>query len=512
MRYTIIILLVALLSGSCDNWLDLEPENERLSMDYWTKKEDVHNTMMSAYVRLRDCQAKMFQWGELRADVLEIKTSSGTEEIEKINKQNITSENSIIEWSQFYKVINSANAVIKYAPVVLTRDPLFTEEEMDQYIAEAKVVRSLAYFYLIKAFREVPLITEPYLTDAQDILQPKVAEEAILDRLILDLKWSLKRVPVSYAASGSSLAWENKGRMTRWAAQTLLADIYLWSEKYKECVDACQLIIDSKRYRLVGNEQEEEDENGTTDQESWFSIFYPGLSEESIFEIYYDHANNQRNSLFGWFQKDGTYLLPQRIIDEFEYDNAVIDLRAKNKTYFKQDSWLGVWKYVGASTDGTTKRSGDKQSPNWIVYRYPEVLLMQAEAYTMLDGGMSEGNKIAAVRALNMVKIRAGVPAIDVDVAAQMSEASLMDEILKERKKEFVGEGKRWFDLVRFAKKDGFSKYKKSVIDILLENVPMNERTIYETKLSNEWSFYFPIHKDEIDISKGVLKQNPAYQ
>lgn len=95
-------------------------------------------------------------------------------------------------------------------------------------------------------------------------------------------------------------------------------------------------------------------------QESWFSIFYPGLSEESIFEIYYDHANNQRNSLFGWFQKDGTYLLPQRIIDEFEYDNAVTDLRAQNKTYYKQDSWLGVWKYVGASTDGTTKRSGDQ--------------------------------------------------------------------------------------------------------------------------------------------------------
>ena len=260
MRYTIIILLVALLSGSCDNWLDLEPENERLSMDYWTKKEDVHNTMMSAYVRLRDCQTKMFQWGELRADVLEIKTSSSTEQIEKINKQNITSENTIIEWAQFYKVINSANAVIKYAPVVLTRDPLFTEEQMDQYIAEAKVVRSLAYFYLVRAFREVPLITEPYLTDAQDIFQPKVAEEAILDRLILDLKWSLKRVPVTYASAGSSLAWENKGRMTRWAAQTLLADIYLWSEKYKECVDACQLIIDSKRYRLVGNEQEEEDE------------------------------------------------------------------------------------------------------------------------------------------------------------------------------------------------------------------------------------------------------------
>lgn len=81
---------------------------------------------------------------------------------------------------------------------------------------------------------------------------------------------------------------------------------------------------------------------------------------------------------------------------------------------------------------------------------------MQAEAYAMLDGGTVESNKVAAVRALNVVKTRAGVPAIDVDVAAQMSEASLMDEILKERKKEFVGEGKRWFDLYALPKKTVF--------------------------------------------------------
>lgn len=513
MRYIIVILFAGLLFGSCDKWLNLEPDSERLSMDYWQKKEDVHNTMMSAYVRLRECQSKMLQWGELRADILEIRSTTSTEEIEKIKKQNITSENSVVKWEQFYKVINSANSVIKYAPVVLAKDPLFSEADMDAYIAEAKVVRCLTYFYLIRAFREVPLITEPFLTDAQGILLPKTSEEEIIDRLILDLKWALKRVPVTYNSNSGGLFvnWQNKCRMTRWAAQTLLADIYLWSERYAECADACKLIVDSKRYRLLGEQlEEDEEDDDLTDNENWFLNFYPGLTEESIFELYYDHANDQTNNLLGLFQKDGTYFLAQTLVDEFEYDAAVSDLRGLNKTYYKQDSWLSVWKYIGTKTDGTTKRPGAIQSANWIIYRYADVLLIQAEAYAMLDETTT--SKKAAVTALNLVKARSGVPTISEDDAVQMSEEMLMAEIMKERKKEFVAEGKRWFDLVRYARKDGFSKYKRAVIDILLANVPMNEKTIYETKLSNEWSFYFPIHKSEIDISKGVLVQNPVYQ
>lgn len=507
MRYIIVIIFAGLLFGSCDKWLNLEPDSERLSMDYWAKKEDVHNTMMSAYSRLRDCQPKMLQWGELRADVLEIRSTESTEEIQKIKKQNITSENKVAEWNLFYKVINSANSVIKYAPVVLAKDPLFTEAQMDSYIAEAKVVRSLVYFYLIRTFREVPLVTEPFLTDAQGLLLPKASEEAIIDRLILDLKWALKRVPVNYSNETSlNVNWQNKCRMTRWAAQTLLADIYLWSEKYTECADACKLIIDSKRYRLVGEQLEEEEEEDNTKRESWFSNFYPGMTDESIFEIYYDHANEQQNNLVGLFQKDGTYFIAESLVEEFEYDDAISDTRAKNKTYYKQDAWLSIWKYIGASPDGTTRRTNAFGSANWIIYRYADVLLMQAEAYAMLH------ENVAAAKVLNLVKSRAGVPTIEADEATQMSEEMLMTEIMTERKKEFVAEGKRWFDLVRYAKKAGYSKYKKAVIDILLANVPMNERTIYETKLSNEWSFFLPIHKSEIDISKGVLQQNPVYQ
>lgn len=501
MKY-IIILLTALLFGSCNNWLDLAPENERLSDAYWTSKEDVRNTMMSCYVRLRDCQEAMVQWGEIRADAV-VLTGKEPEDLLKINKQNLTSDNTFVKWEKFYRVINSANAVIQYTPSVLKKDPLFTEEEADQYIAEAKTVRSLVYFYLIRAFRDVPLVTDAYLTDAQDLFKAKSTDREILDRIILDLKWSLKRLQVTYGS-----LWENKCRATRWAAQTLLADLYLWDGQYKECIDACNLIIKSERFRLLGVLKEEEDNNESINREKWFDIFYPGLSDESIWELHYDHENNQKNLLFDRFKTDGYYKIRVKLVDDFNADESITDLRALNNTFTKDNL---IWKYLGTINDGSTYRGDANKSANWIFYRYADVLLMYAEACVMFQEN-DPVYRLEAVGALNAVKERAGLPAIKVDEALTMSQRSFIETILAERKKEFVAEGKRWFDLVRTAKRNDYTTYKQMIINILLENVPIAEKAIYQTKLSNPYSLYFPIYKTEIDMGDGLLIQNPAYQ
>lgn len=500
MKQICIALILILSIGSCNNWLSIDPENERLSEEYWEKEEDVHNTMMSAYVRLRGCLEKMVQWGEIRADIFEIRQNGdGTLDMENMKNQNITTENKVIQWDPFYKVINSANAVIKYAPIVMGKDPLFTETDMNQYIAEAKVVRSLVYFYLLRTFKEVPLILEPYTTDVQEIFQSKSSERAILDQIFLDLKWAMKRVKTTYYGDKSAEKWQNKARATRWSAQTLLADVYLWDERYSDCISACDVIIDGDKYRLLAETIENSEE--TEVQEGWLSLFYPGLSDESIWELYYDHANNQKNDLFPWFNKDGRYYMNQKLVNE---DFTTDDLRGKNITYYTENTWLGLWKYVGTQPNGTTKRPNTERSANWIFYRYADVLLMQSEAYCMLN------QKSKSIELLNRIKKRAGIQELDPEDAG-LSQKSLLTAIMQERKLEFVGEGKRWFDLVRYAKKNDFMTYKSDVIEILLNNIPMAERAIYKAKLSNSWSFYLPIHKDEIDMGNGILVQNPAY-
>ena len=135
-RIIIVFLFMGLFAG-CNNWLDLQPEDSRVSDQYWTSKEDVQTTMLSCYTRLRECLQQLLIWGELRSENLNVNGIDATVEIGYIHSQDITSDNPFVEWDKMYKVINSANSVITYAPLVLERDPLFSEEEMNAYVAEA---------------------------------------------------------------------------------------------------------------------------------------------------------------------------------------------------------------------------------------------------------------------------------------------------------------------------------------------------------------------------------------
>ncbi|MEG1616291.1 MAG: RagB/SusD family nutrient uptake outer membrane protein [Bacteroidales bacterium] len=489
--------LVLILFSSCNDWLDLEPTNGRLTDLYWQTKSDVHNTMMNCYVRLRgDVQERVLVWGEMRADVLETNDATNLE----IKEQNFNTENNYLAWASFYKVINSANSVIENAEKVLDRDPLFTEEECLAYVAEAKIVRALAYFYLVRTFREVPFVLNSYTSDNQDFYVPTSSEKVILDKLKEDLIWATENAKSYYNTTLTGPdSWQNKSRATKWAAYALLADIYLWNEEYQLCRDACMEIIEKSQLKLVSGEE-------------WYKIFYPGLSSESIFELYYDHGNNQTNNLFNWFNKSARYYLNTGTRTLFE--ETPDDLRGYKKSYYKQDTWYSVWKYMGtkeAGDNGENKRSGNNQSANWIYYRLADIYLIYAEASVFQEEG-NRSNYIEAARALNVIKERAGIPLLDEDRILTMSETMFADEILLERKKEFVGEGKRWFDLVRFSKKENFeSNYRDLVMNILLEIIPLPERPIFQAKMGNPWRYYLPIHKEEMDRSKGVLIQNPAY-
>lgn len=501
----ILLIISAACITSCNSWMDVKPENERLSQQYWTEESDVETTVTSCYSRLRGCLEKMVQWGEIRADIIQVRNTTALEESIKMKEQNIDSDNTLVKWDPFYKVINSANAVIQYSQLVLERDPNFTAEKMDYYMAEAKTLRALAYFYLVRTFREVPLILEPYVSDVQALVQPKATEEALINQILTDLRWSMKRIKEKHITNeSSSNLWQNKGRATRYLAAALLADVYLWNEQYAECIDACNVIINSGEYRLIAADltvEEYEDDN-------WFNdIFGNKYSDESIFELYY--ATGQGNSLLAWFNGASSndsrrYYMSTELVAEFA--EFARDVRGEYSTFISDESWASIWKHIGlqqGSMAGVLKRTSTGDPANWIIYRLAEIYLIRAEAYTM------QNNFAAGVRDLNTIRQRARLGNVD---ASSMGQKELLFEILNERKKEFVGEGKRWYDLVRIAKKEDFTLYKSDVLDVLLTNVSVNERPIYLTRLSDNNSLFLPIFKDEITMGKGVLVQNPAYQ
>jgi hypothetical protein len=194
------------------------------------------------------------------------------------------------------------------------------------------------------------------------------------------------------------------------------------------------------------------------------------------------------------------------VLDEF--GENVQDVRGENRTFYTT-GWQGLWKYIGAQVAGPSasgKRGTAIQSANWPVYRYADIFLMRSEANIML------GNSRQAVIDLNVIKQRANITSLREDIATEMTQKELLMELLMERKKEFIGEGKRWYDIVRMAKKENFTLYKDDMVELLLNNVPINERPIYITRLSSNYSFFLPIFKEEIDKGDGVLIQNPVYQ
>lgn len=488
-------LLLFFLLGSvtgCSSWLDLQPDNDRTTASYWQSKEEVENVLMSCYVQMRTCLEKYVEWGELRGDALAPGAGLTVNE-DKIKKLDILPDNSICKWNDFYTVIGYANSVIKYGPLVLERDETFSKELQAAYSAEATVLRSLCYFWLVRTFGEVPLVTEPYVDDSAPYFKEKSSEREVLDRLIADLKAAIPHCKPGYSSTVST-KWEDVGRATRWAACALLADICLWDEKYQDCIDACDRIIASEKYDLVA-------------QEEWIDLFAAGNTVEGIFELQWRGTINQGNDLYKWFYSDdekSRFIASEKTVNLFT-QYAEMDLRCYGATVTDKDD-ARIWKYAGTGIkgDGGVVRPSTARDANWIFYRYADVLLMRAEALTM----QGEAGFSTATEVVERLRQRAGYT-IPLPLPQSQKEALVM--IMEERQREFVAEGKRWFDILRFARRNNW-QYKDYLLQALLEGISAKDRPVWESKLSDVNSYFLPIHETEIEASAGLLTQNPYYE
>lgn len=128
----------------------------------------------------------------------------------------------------------------------------------------------------------------------------------------------------------------NQGRATQWAYHALLADIYLWKEDYSRCIEHCDLLINSQKFTLLEGKR-------------WFELFYPGYSDEGIFELAYDYDEDETtNSLYAWFYNSSTtacsFLLNDQAMELFTEYAAVKDLRGVNVTYTEDKPDLETWR------------------------------------------------------------------------------------------------------------------------------------------------------------------------
>lgn len=493
-----IALVLFLIPGfSCKKWLDLQPRDGITGAAYWKTKEQVQASVNGCYASLlgspngsRSLAELLFLWGELRADMLATTTFTVNDELDIMNV-NILPTNSITNWRSVYQTINYCNTVIDFAPQVLTKDPTFTQDALNKNIAEVKALRALMYFYLVRSFGDVPLKIKSTSSD-QDIEQiPKTSKDSVLAQIVKDLSEAEPDAAITYGDRAS-----DKGRVTKYTINAIQADVYLWMEKYQECIAACNKIINSNQFGLI---------DGTVSS-TWFNTLYVnGNSNESIFEFQFD--NQRQNTFYALLGASSRHLIanPLVLTDYFAVDfvNPLnIDIRGDGASARSTDNM--IWKYSGLSNDNRTQRASTQYSAHWFVYRFADILLMKAEATNQA------GNGAEALDLVTRVRNRAGALAITNTNPSPSDKDAVADFIMAERSREFAFEGKRWYDLLRNARRENYRRLN-ILLQMVANTVPPDRQQSAIAKFMDKNSHYFPIYYYELQTDKNLV-QNPFYK
>ena len=491
-----LFLVVMLLPFvSCKKWLDLQPQDGLTRAEYWKTKEQVQAAVTGCYASLtgsptgmRSPAESFFLWGELRADMITSSLATTNEQIDVINV-NMLPTNSIANWNGIYQVINYCNTVIDFAPSVLTKDATYTQAALDKSIAEVKAIRALMYFYLVRTFDEVPLKLKSTSSDQDVVAIAKTSQTEVLTQVLKDLNEAEAFAVVDYGNRGA-----NKGKITKAAINAIQADVYLWLEKYADCVTACNKVISSNSFGLIDG----------TDANIWYTTLYSnGNSNESIFELQFDNQN--LNPFYLLFNTSNRKFLASPIVMDEIYtvdflDPTKADIRADGASVRATDQV--IWKYLGLNN--TTARAQVESYAHWIMYRYADILLMKAEAQNQLGNGQS------ALDNINLIRTRAKALVATAANPATSDKMSIADYVLKERAREFAFEGKRWYDLLRNARRNKYERLDL-LLDVVSGTVPANRQQSAIAKFKDKNCHYLPVFSYELTTNK-LLVQNPFYK
>ncbi len=521
--------VMALSFNSCGDWLEILPEGETLLEDYWQNASDVQGVVASCYRSMLEpaCIARMILWGEVRSDNINPGSKVTTDQ-KYLLEANILPTNVYCDWSTLYTVINYCNTVLHFAPQVQDVDKNYSPRQMNAHRAEAQAIRALCYFYLVRAFRDVPFNTEPTIDDDKEFDLPATPGSIILDYMIADLKEAKQNAQSSY--TGSNALAHNKGRFNRQSIRALLADIYLWKGMYKECLDECNEFLD---YNASLSRTSRNSGYSLVDPDFFFDeVFSRGNSSESIFELQFESgtelSNSSISSFYGNSKDAGQLSASASAIRSWAFPMEDDDIRSNLFIGSVRDELYNeITKYSCSSCidnglGGYTFSYRTKSDCNWIVYRLSDIYLIRAEALVELAKGKEtqdvqvwEKLLRESISMVNKTWFRSH-PTNRLSDTLSFDEYgsyySVRDLVFMERQREFLFEGKRWFDLVRKAEHDNDPTSVWETVDHKYDSRFYNTtENLMKSKYSSMDALYLPVSEDEI-LANDSIQQNPFYR
>lgn len=529
-----VFLTILLSSFSCNDLLEENLISDRTTDNYYVDQQGFEDLVKSAYAPLRGIH-KQRDLVLLGTDLF---TQTGDPELGGLNglneysPQGLNSQSGSVSayWSALYSAIGRTNTAVDRAP-----DVEMDDDVRSVWLAEAKFLRALYYFYLVEQFGDIPLM----LNEVTEVLTTadRVPESEVYAQIITDLESAIASLPPTQ---------NDYGRITVGAGQHLLSKVLLTrgykeygtSADFQQAASLASTVINSGTYRLLDTFEEVFEQGNEKNDEIIFAVQYSdvlvlnedGSNAHSIFGVGVDGLTGiERSSVYNRqqphyvptkfltslydVQNDSRYEATfERVFyatidqDDVKVGDTVLyfppwdapwseeKINSKNfvvvnwKDYYmdveKFNQFPPIWKFF----EEDLPYGDDQGTRDQFIFRLAETYLLAAEAYLMA------GNEAAALEMINAVRERAAVP-------GKESEMKLLtvtlDDVLNERGRELCGEDARWNDLKRTGK--------------LIERVILHNERAAAANFLDAHHLLRPIPLTQIERTTNDFPQNPGY-
>jgi hypothetical protein len=499
----ILILACALLSASsCKKFLDEKPTG------FLGPGSDLNSVRVAtaltngAYQNLQGLvTGQPSSYGGNTYNLMEFMTGKANTDLGQtgfVNFQNLSYNSTSFYfdtwWQQLYQGVGGANLAIEKIPGITAAN--FTDEQKTNLLAQARALRALYYFYLVRMYGAIPKITK-VATDIPSLQVARSPAKEIYDQII---------IPDLLEAEKSTLPWKDAtGKISMGAVKSILADVYLTYAGAAINGGAAAYTESAKRSLDVITK------GGYTLFPEYRDMINPANKNqgEFIFQVQFAAAIPSANPLTPLmvpnFSKTSNYADEYGSVwptAQFLASFPAGDKRVAEKQFFYTkdaniknvaDTITFAHPYIYKFYDANAIKNTTRSDLNFTIYRLADVMLMYAEASNRAEGGPNA----TALEYLRQIRTRANLGPL-----TALTQDAFEQEVWSQRYWELCFENKMWFDMVRTRK-------VRNDVTGVFENF-VGHKTVFNATFT-EKNLLFPVPKQEIDVNPTLLPNNPGF-
>jgi starch-binding outer membrane protein, SusD/RagB family len=473
---TFIGILFAGIFSSCESFLEEEPY-DFLGTNFYQNEKDAAIGLNGVFGILQSqnyYQRTVWLVSELPGDYLQTNATNAPRQ--ELEGYTYTDTNSEIAnwWINAYVMINRANDLLDKVPLI-TMD----EVKKNNILGNARFLRGMAYFDLVRSFGEVPLVLTTIKGPDDEMRPSRDPITQVYAQIIEDLTFA-----EANCLTEDKIISAEKGRVSSGAASSLLAKVYLTRATTTAAEDgdvaaalvACNKVIGSGLYQLLPTYSDVFDPTKENGKEHIFSVQFdlpPSIGNITIQMMYPNESALVGGGGAGSFKVNPAFVSSYGGTDVRKTWNVSNMAGAKVlPNYF-------IYKYRDPLRQGNNSRA------NWLVLRYADVLLMQSEAKNKLDP-----TDVTKFEGINAVHARAGLTALDLTTTPTAED--FVDALVDERGWELCMEGHRRYDLIR------------------LDRLKQIQLEVYNRVIDDKY-LLFPIPQSETTLNPNLQPNNPGF-